>query len=828
MNASASKLYRFAVYGRSNSGKTCLLTALAMARVPHPERLSCAWLPDPPGITDPSEAAAYRRGREVIEACRNAMKRGQKPPPTPPDPLLPRFRFNFTAVTPRPRTYAVELIDYAGELIDPGTSAPQLASQLRRRIQAGQVDAILVLAEAPRPGRELAKLFEEFERLKQAFAMLRDEGAGSPVRRVPVALLLNKWDRRHPASAAASDRQRELSAFLNSQPPPPHADLINALCGAVADGCFRPFAVSAFGVARSGQVGNVEGTVVTDAELPPLSSPLPSFGLEDPFVWAAHARDALDVAALKQDAAALSYASVSHLLLNALAFWTPWGLCWRARGLTRRHAGGPDELPPVRAARRRALGIAWGRTLTAMVSIVLVLLLAVAGYDGLRWHQVESHLNRPERAPELATTDERWLEGYVTSPGYLRVLSRLWLSRAEAARLLEASRDRRESDLWANVEAAPDDLTKDGPAATYLNSLPNGKHTSEANQVRQRAADARKYRENQGHFDSVDRAFNDHSARGTAQPDELRRLDERLQEVPHPSHETAEQYAARKRLREAIGMALVAANGREFREKYQSLLGDGKVREAGSLLAAQPNPPKDLIADFPGKALARVDQDCQRYLADHRWRDAEDVTRQLSDDPAVVKLLAAEDIRQLEQWRRKIKEAEDRDLYEQLRRYKDLQRAQRYLDAAPLQTMKGPAQAYRDHLLKLQQELPLTLHLSKIEWGNAWDRDTDYAVTLNGRTLMEGKVHAANNSVCQDVDKADIKHKLSDGASLAISVKHRGIVKDTDYGSPSHECAVRQLDGVKLTLEGKDPHSFVYFTLDGVPPEPELPPYRED
>src|SRR5262249_3454407 len=129
--------------------------------------------------------------------------------------------------------------------------------------------------------------------------------------------------------------------------------------------------------------------------------------------------------------------------------------------------------------------------------------------------------------------------------------------------------------------------------------------------------------------------------------------------------------------------------------------------------------------------------------------------------------------------------------------------------------------------LKLQQELPLTLHLSKIEWGNAWDRDTDYSVTLNGRSVMEGKVRAADKSVSKDVDKWDIKYKLSDSAALSISVKHKGLFV-TDYGSPSYEGVIRQLDGVKLVLTGKEPNSFVYFTLEGIPSEPELPPYRED
>lgn len=56
------KTYRLALYGRSGSGKTCVLAALAMSRSAHPAGATCMRVhPDP---TNPVQYPAQLKGAE--------------------------------------------------------------------------------------------------------------------------------------------------------------------------------------------------------------------------------------------------------------------------------------------------------------------------------------------------------------------------------------------------------------------------------------------------------------------------------------------------------------------------------------------------------------------------------------------------------------------------------------------------------------------------------------------------------------------------------------------------------------------------------------------
>lgn len=163
----AKKIYRFALYGRRNSGKTCLLAALAMERTAHPEGLSCTWLAEDPkddwlnsrgntGENANEVLTTFRRGREWLELAIRNLEEGSVPPPNPNDSDVLRLRYEFTVADHR--TFSVELIDYSGELIEPDLSDSELAQRLRRRMLT--MDGILVLAEAPHPGQPVGELYE--------------------------------------------------------------------------------------------------------------------------------------------------------------------------------------------------------------------------------------------------------------------------------------------------------------------------------------------------------------------------------------------------------------------------------------------------------------------------------------------------------------------------------------------------------------------------------------------------------------------------------------------------------------------------------------------
>ena len=236
------KVYRFALYGGAAAGKTCILAALAMPRLVHPRGYTCVWMPQLVGLPRPpgepatwnhqDTAAAFHLGSDWLQQAKEALSRREPPKGNRNrEPL--RFLYDFT--TPDHRTLRIELSDYSGELLDPRLTNDALATRLRHHMQ--DMDAILVLAEAPHQGEEHQQLAEEFHRLQQAFATLRGQMQDGSALNIPIALLINKWDRRN--SSAEQNNTCDLELFLNADPQPPQRTLVENLRGSVTAGNFE-------------------------------------------------------------------------------------------------------------------------------------------------------------------------------------------------------------------------------------------------------------------------------------------------------------------------------------------------------------------------------------------------------------------------------------------------------------------------------------------------------------------------------------------------------------------------------------------------------------
>ena len=276
------RTYRLALYGRSGSGKTCILATLAMPRAASPDGSTCVRLhPDP---ADRAGHEAQRVGAAWLDDAIARLEAGVVPNSNlatiPADKFLLRYQFAAAEVP----EFRVDLSDYSGEHLNPREQHDpgSFASALRKRME--EMDGLLVVVEAPRPDGSGSEAAAEARWLAEAFGEVRFN------RPVPVALLVSKWDRRHDLDdATAADEAAHLAAFLDSGAAPEHTRLRDTLRHVVGPANTRAFPVSAFG-------GHVrEGGVER-----PRSGLLRPLSLEAPFIWAAARRAELDLEELER------------------------------------------------------------------------------------------------------------------------------------------------------------------------------------------------------------------------------------------------------------------------------------------------------------------------------------------------------------------------------------------------------------------------------------------------------------------------------------------------------------------------------------------------
>jgi hypothetical protein len=426
--------YRVALYGRKNSGKSCILAALGLGleRIPHPEGLACVWINDettipvPPGgaswsVEDPipiawdldDPAITRHLGRQWMRKAVKELKKGEVPRPTPVDVAPFRFLFDFN--DPKTgRGFRVEMIDYSGELVRAEGSEDLFAKRLRTQLET--MDGILVLAEAPRPNEESQPLYEELNRLLEAFALLAEQRRGKRIPPFPVALVFNKWDRQSRMDEySRAQSEVELDTFLRRTPPPPQRGLLNVLqtvSGSTPEvtNCLS-FALSAFGRAVSIPRTDDFGKQVL-IEVPAIKTPLHSYGLEDPFVWVCRRSDGIEADRLVQ-------------AVSGLRFWNiPQTIHAAALSYVAQLKQFVDRFPAKAPERKTAQGLVEQARKTlakqvgffAAVAVVLFGLTVNGGfllYDSLTYYPLE-------RAAESATKDDslkRWreAESYLSS-----------------------------------------------------------------------------------------------------------------------------------------------------------------------------------------------------------------------------------------------------------------------------------------------------------------------------------------------------------------------------------------------------------------------------
>ncbi|MBI5764289.1 MAG: hypothetical protein HZA51_12275 [Planctomycetes bacterium] len=858
LNSIEHQAYRLALYGVRSSGKTCILSALSLPRVAHPEGFSCSWIEHVPGHPLPSGDPVtwttddpFHVGWKWLSEQRSRLKNGELPAPNPNRENVMRFLFEFGSRNHG--TLHVELMDYSGELIT--ASASELAAKLRDHMR--DCDGLLVLAEVPYPGRDHAPLADDLEKLKGAFLLLLDERGAGPMQEWPIALLFNKWDRRADDDCDGDAQKRGMiAAFLNQSPQPPHASLVNTIRNAVGDDNYRCFPVSAFGAHEIRSDG---------AEVPRLNGPLlESRGLEDGFIWVAEQCDALRVKRLEDATSACSWWAFQQILLGTTevgagreqSAWKNWFRGVSAASAIKTAWKLRQRFPENSLLRIRTIGAMrkLGLKLASQVVVCFFVLVALfvgveTIFDGVSYRKILATRDDPAANTEKLQQGEKWLHQYFVSPGFCHWLScQTILDRSEAHSLLVQFRTRRDETLWKTVTNAQNPQTHLNLVRKYLDSFPKGLHHSEAETLVADAERQAQETKNAEYLSQLKLKINAIPPTSTTQLDILHKLNEEIGTIPYPDVSSAPivklQQALRVRIAQKqtqVAEAERQADWETFKQRYFSLMQNKNVGDAARELESRIPKGADLqalVADFAKHAPSIIQGKVQDASKARFWQLARESAR-LSDNPNVVKLLPGPAIKELHKLGQEIDVAEDRDLYDQIFRYKPQCEDQigAYLSRAPLKAMEAEVKEYRDWVTKRKGTMDLTLSLASIQWHDkywAWRVNyyNDVTVTVKGKPVIIGTgILSKANTRSVDLGDAKLEAGLNETITIEVSVeaKHGWVVKSTmSGGSGTWTGTPYQLrSGVTIDLSGDGFTNKATFSLTGFPPEPPLPEWKK-
>ncbi len=750
MVADSNGTYRFVLYGRSGSGKTCVLACLE-TEAAHPRELSCTRkpvdVPKPNGLKaswNPEEqiVAGLHAGQEWIEDARRALKRNELPKPNSPDFDSVTPRLDFKVSSEERGEFLVRTVDYSGELINPldesvhGSTANALKAHLQ------EYDGFLLLAEIPRTDDDRDILSEEMIRLRQAFISLREQLNGESVVDVPVAVALTKWDRRSEIDFENFDCESDkLKQFLAEHQS--HRSLVDAIRNALSDqpsemdprkitgndlgglsfGNCAVFPTSAFGRAAT------EGGL----EVPSPGNHKP-FGLVEPFVWLADCRDTLDARHLHREFSESQWMN-----------WTPWplnGLQRVSRKARKLKGRMPASTSAAKTVRQIAVKTAKFVLAITLMWLAMAICIAIAAYDGFQMLQFKSRLaaaENPQTDEDALVKTREWFDNYrrqwngpVFSP------------TAERARLEMTKIDEKiEKRYWIPVEESTSYTEKAAAARKYLEKSPNGKHVSQCKEM----VDNWQLRQKQQANDDWLAARNRQSA-GVSEENELTSCLAAFQEgLPYPEVGSDAQRNRLRELRSETGQSLADLTARkdweQFSTKYRVTVVAIDFGTASKLLAERE--PKDdrwqaLVDGFSNEVSKRTTTQVQRRLRDRQFEVALDTFQQGRDAikhvetairPLFSKLADAllEGQREMNSIEQEILRQHDEYLYGKVKSRKDHSACGDYQKNAPLKSMQKYVSEYKKYLDTCQNELEIALS-AKVYWDESYSNGNYHVLTV--------------------------------------------------------------------------------------------------
>jgi GTPase SAR1 family protein len=384
------RLYRFALYGLSNSGKTCYLTALALERRPTLDGSTCAALP-----ANENDDPDIQTGWTNLQTFTKAFEDGDLPVATSITDGTPKYRYTYSdAVLGEIR---FEIHDYAGELLRPDN----LTESIRKNFQ--DLDGIIVLAVVPKKNTKHSEIHGELKDLMASFNKLKANT--NTERRCPIALVLTKWDRQSKIAVNGLENEREtLDAFFQENPT--FVNVRNSISNDIGAENFAVFPISALGHCD-------------ESDKPRNARPLQSYGLPFPFGWLARRVNEMDIARLND-----LKTPNTLLFLPPFKFWGKgkfWGKTTNeattlAEKLIKRlPERSKERISNVKKMRSQ---IAWRKMLRGIIAGGELALLGTILWginDSIKWRIHEATINNPKSTEEQVDMARKWFANYAQS-----------------------------------------------------------------------------------------------------------------------------------------------------------------------------------------------------------------------------------------------------------------------------------------------------------------------------------------------------------------------------------------------------------------------------
>jgi hypothetical protein len=682
MARAVRKMYRFAVYGRSGSGKSCLLGAMSLVGASS-RALTCELLPvevpEPPQhpqgpmSEQEREELGLHNGWKWIREVQEKLRCGEVPKPNPAEfgPAPPMLDFRIG--DPQQGDRLVRLIDYSGELINPDMEHDPESYVRKLREYLSQSDGFLILAEIPKNNSDFASRTLHLQRLREAFKSLLE--SKDDALQTPACIMLTKWDRYSEIEHANPSAElckletylhehRELQSLIHSignalapqntalktaENPQPDfsvdAQETSAITASSSVGVSslpsespRPpedqQPVRTIDVPASQENKDQWGLPIGNVWVFPASAfgaaaekdgqevpkgILQPFGILEPFIWLAQRRDALDVVAMQQ-------ACSGHVRW----VWLPFGFFSRSHRLlqnrtTELSSRIPPSSPLARPLAQVRRNLFWARW-ASIISTVLMFLLMLSSLGTTLWSRFrylefahwQSVVENPASTAELLKQARDFFDGYTQT-----WWNGLFVPSKQEAKHWRAQADSKIDEiLWKDVQTAvPYSEEQVQRAEKYLEDMPDGKHADETRNIV--AEGTKRQQERQNSQWVAERRQELATATTASQVAEL--LEKLHKGFPHPESVSQTQKQQLEQLRSQAEAKWAELEWPEFQKKYRENMDAGAFQDAAHLLATRQ--PRDerwqkLIREFLAEIAQKSKSRISGHLQDAKFEDA--------------------------------------------------------------------------------------------------------------------------------------------------------------------------------------------------------------